>query len=236
MSNAIWSHGTQLQRGDGESIESFTTIAEVKDISAMPIELETVDVTNHDSGGWREHIGGILSLGDVSFEINYQPTAPTHSLLINDLLTKAVRNFRIIYPDGTETPFSGLVTSFEPTAPVDGVVTAGVTIKGTGSVGVGGASTGLTALTGTDSEVEALVFTPSFATNTTLYTVSVGSAITFVKFAPVGAGHTIKINGNADWTGTEFALGASGSVTTFTITAQDGTKSPKTYNVVVTRA
>jgi len=44
-------HGTLLKIGDGGGTESFTTIAEVLDISGGGYEVMTEDATSHDSSG-----------------------------------------------------------------------------------------------------------------------------------------------------------------------------------------
>jgi len=138
MSNAISAFGTLLKIGDGGSPESFTTIAEVKDISGPSLSLDTEDVTSHaSSGGWEEHIGTILRSGEVSFDINFIPTHATHDAstgLIADMKNRTVRNFQLVFPDASSTTwaFSALVTGFEPSEPVAGSLGASVTLKLTG--------------------------------------------------------------------------------------------------------
>ena len=241
MTQAIFAHGTLLQRGDGELIETFTTIAEVRDISGPGFSLDTIDVTNHDSvDGWEEHIGGILRTGDITFEINYQPEQATHLALISDMTNRVRRNFKVVYPDNSEIPFTALVTQFEPGAAVEGELTASVTLKGTGKPGIAPeTSGGLTALTGVDSASGALTFVPGFNNEVYLYTVDVGNTITWVKLTPTAASHTIKVNGNTVASAAEsgqIALGSAGSNTQITITAQETGKLAVTYTVIVTRA
>ena len=241
MSNAIFAHGTLLQRGDGESVETFTTIAEVQDVNGIPLSMDTIEVTNQDSeGGWEEFIGGILRTGEITYDINYQPTSATHLSLISDMTGRVKRNFKLIFPDETEIPFTALVTGFSPSAPVDGALTASVTLKGTGKPGVAPEeSGGLTALTGEDSAAGALTFVPGFDNEIYLYTVDVANTIAFVKLTPTAADHTIKIDGNVvvstEQSG-EIALGAAGSNTQITIVAQEAGKLAVTYTIIVTRA
>lgn len=137
-SSAIHAHGTLLKKGDGGSPESFATIAEVTDLNPPALALETNDVTSHDSAQhWREFIGSLLDGGDVSFTINYIPTATTHNAtagLIADLKNRTRRNWQIVFPDGSSTTwsFAALVTAFEPAAPIDDRLTANITLKVTG--------------------------------------------------------------------------------------------------------
>jgi hypothetical protein len=133
MTNAISAHGTLLQIGDGATTEAFTTIAEVRDIKGPAMEMETKDVTSHDSSGWDEHIGILMKGGEVTFDIGFIPTNATHSQgagLIADMIAKTLRNFQLVFPDtGTTTwAFSALVKSFESAQGVKDDLMASVTL------------------------------------------------------------------------------------------------------------
>lgn len=138
MTLAIDAYGTLLQSGDGGAPENFTTIAEVTDITGPGLVQDPLDVTSHESpGAFREFVGGLLDGGEVTFTINYVPTAATQDAstgLLADMIARIVRNFQLIFPDvGTTTwSFSALVTSFEPAEPVDDRLSAEVTLKVTG--------------------------------------------------------------------------------------------------------
>lgn len=138
VTKAISSFGTLLQIGDGGTPESFTTIAEVLDISGPDLSLDTEEVTSHDSpGGWEEHIGTILRSGEVTFDVNYVPTEATHDAstgLIADMVARTVRNFKLVFPDAGSTTwsFSALVTGVKPAAPVEGSLKGSITLKVTG--------------------------------------------------------------------------------------------------------
>lgn len=138
MTSAIGAYGTLLKIGDGGGPETFTTVAEVVNISAPSLALDTIDVTNHSStAAWREFVAGLLDAGEVTFDINYIPTAATHNAtngLIRDLKNRTKRNFKLVFPDSGSTTwdFSAYVTGFEPDAPVDDKLAASVTLKLTG--------------------------------------------------------------------------------------------------------
>lgn len=135
---ALSATGTLLKIGDGGGTESFTTIAEVTKIGGPKLKMETKDVTSHSStGGWREFIATLLDAGEVSFSINFIPTGATHSQtsgLLKDMKNKTKRNFQVVFTDtgATTWTFAAFVTSFEPDQPVDGALTASVTLKITG--------------------------------------------------------------------------------------------------------
>ena len=138
MANALGAFGTLLKRGDGAGSEAFTTVAEVTALSGPSFTRETIDVTHHGSANQhREHIGALKDSGDVSFSINWQPDlngASGHGItsgLLKDYKDATRRNFQVVWPDasGTTFAFAGLITGISPTAPIDGALTADVTIK-----------------------------------------------------------------------------------------------------------
>jgi predicted secreted protein len=135
---AISSFGTLLKIGDGAVAESFTTIAEVKDIDGPNLKMDTVDVTSHSSGGgWEEVIGTVLRSGEVMFDINFLPTSATQGYgtgLLKDLVNRTVRHFQLVFPNAGNTTwsFSALVTAFTPNAAVVGELKASISLKVTG--------------------------------------------------------------------------------------------------------
>lgn len=139
MTEAISSFGTLLKMGDGGATEAFTTIAEVKDISGPALALGTEEVTSHSSpGGWREHVPTLLEAGEVSFDVNFVPANATHDPatgLIADMVARTKRNFQLVFPDTASTTweFRAYVTGFEPSEPVEGALTASVSLMITGA-------------------------------------------------------------------------------------------------------
>ncbi|WP_327268813.1 phage tail tube protein [Streptomyces sp. NBC_01218] len=125
--------GTKLQRGDGETPEVFTEIADVTNLSAPGLSRETIDVTSHGSpNGWMQFLGGLKDPGEVSADINYQPTL--HDLLVEDFEDTAPRNYKIVFPDEESTTwaFPAILTGFEPEAPYDDKASASLTFKVSG--------------------------------------------------------------------------------------------------------
>lgn len=125
--------GVKLQRGDALSPEQFTTIADVTSLTLPSLSRETLDVTSHDSpDGWMEFLGGLKDPGEVSADVNYQPSA--HDLLVADFEDDEPRNYQIVFPDDDQTTwsFSAILTGFEPEAPYDDKATASLTWKVSG--------------------------------------------------------------------------------------------------------
>ena len=132
---AISSFGTLLKIGDGAGTEVFTTIAQVMDINGPGLSQGTQEVTPQTAANRaRVHIATLLDGGEVTFDINYEPAGATHDQttgLIKDMTDGTLRNFQTIFPDAATTTwsFAAFITGFEPTAPVDGALTASVTLK-----------------------------------------------------------------------------------------------------------
>jgi predicted secreted protein len=130
--------GTQLRMGDGGNPETFTQIANVRNISGPGFSLDTVDVTSHDSvDGWEEHIPTFLRSGEITLDILYVPTEDTHDAgagLLKRMVDKTKTNFRLVFPDASATTwtFAAYVVGFEPSAPHDDALTASVRVKPTG--------------------------------------------------------------------------------------------------------
>lgn len=130
-------HGTQLQIGDGASPEVFTTIAQVRDIQGPGLSTNIIDGTDHDSGGAKSKVAGVRDGGQLTLDIAYDPAHGTHNAatgLLRDWKNGTLRNFKLVFPDAGNTAWSiaGLVQGFQPTAPVDDLLTAAVTLEVSG--------------------------------------------------------------------------------------------------------
>ena len=97
--------------------------------------MDTVDITSHTAaGGWKEYAGGLLDGGEVKLELNFLPANTSQHLLTTAMSARTKKNFKIEFPDTAHTTwtFSAFVTNFEPSAPVDGKLSASATLKITG--------------------------------------------------------------------------------------------------------
>ena len=136
---ALLGLGTKIQKGDGTSPESFTTIAEVGSITGPSQSNDFLDVTSMDSTA-REFVAGLADPGEISFSTNYIPTNTTHKAVLTDFKDKSIDNYKLVFNDNaTEGDksnwiFAAAVTQAEVTAPVDGVYQLAVTLKVTGSI------------------------------------------------------------------------------------------------------
>lgn len=136
MSNAVSSSGTLLKLGDGAGSEVFTTIAEVRDIDGPGFSQGTEEVTSHDSNRRKEYIATLLDGGEVSFDLNFFAHAtqgPTGGLY-EAFIDGEDHNFQMVLTTtgDDQINFAAIVTAFEFTAPVEGVLTAECTLQLTG--------------------------------------------------------------------------------------------------------
>lgn len=125
--------GIALQRSDMVTpTPTFTSIGNVTSVSGPEIERETYDVTAHDSvDGWREFIGGLKDAGEVSIELNYDPTK--HDAMVDDFEDTVARDYKLVFPGGRGTwAFKAFLTGFSSESPVDDKLTAELTFKVTG--------------------------------------------------------------------------------------------------------
>lgn len=125
MSNARSALGTLFEI-DGVAVGGLTNIGGVK------LSRDTIDTTNHDvEGGYKTFLGGLREGGDVSLEGHFLNDAGQQALednLQGDLPESCV----VTFPGGGTWSFSGLVTAFETTAPMDGLIGFSCTVKVSG--------------------------------------------------------------------------------------------------------
>jgi predicted secreted protein len=139
QSNAVVGTATVIKVGNGlnGASGSYTTIAEVKDID-WGFTRNIIDVTSHDSGGWKEKRPGVKDAGQVSFELNFLPQNATQSFsagLMADFIAGNLRDYEIIWSDSGNTvwKFTAIVKDYQPKGPVDAALTAKITLEITGT-------------------------------------------------------------------------------------------------------
>jgi hypothetical protein len=135
MSDAISSHGTLLQMGDGAP-GTYATIAEVKDLKGPGVKGSREDVTNHGSGGWTEKKTVLKEAGKLSLTLNYVNGNATHNKttgLLKKAIDQSLVYFKIVFPDSSGFTFTGYVdVDFE--AKVKGILSANIEIEITGAI------------------------------------------------------------------------------------------------------
>lgn len=134
---AISGLGTELRLGDGDSIETFTAIAEVTTIGVGGMSRETIDVTSLDStGGFREYILSFKDVGEITFTCNFTGAGWTD---FYDLWSSgALSNYQLALPDDVLVlNFAAYVVSvpFENIVP-DSQIAISVTLQVSGEISV----------------------------------------------------------------------------------------------------
>jgi hypothetical protein len=120
--------GTTLKIGG----TAGTAVANVTEIDGPELGAEEIDMTAHDSGSaFREILPSFLDAGEVSLKIQYDPAGATHKALLTNLTTRASASYALTFPTtpAASWVFTGYVMGFKPSAPMDGALTADVTIR-----------------------------------------------------------------------------------------------------------
>lgn len=132
--------GIALKRSDmAAETPAFTTIANVTSVKGPEMERDTYDVTAHDStDGWKEFVGGLKDAGEVTLDINYDPSV--HDDLVADFDDAVPRDYQLVFP-GTlgMWELTMFMTGFSVEAPVDDKLSAEVKFKVTAKPVVTGA-------------------------------------------------------------------------------------------------
>lgn len=115
---------------------AFTTVAEVVDASGPSFEQATHDAPSQDIT-WMKKVAGLVSAGEVSFDINLIPKNPTHDMttgLLSLIGLQYTTGFAVVYNDaGAGTPsdwkIDAYLTGFDQDVPVDGILAASMTLN-----------------------------------------------------------------------------------------------------------
>lgn len=137
--NALSGHGTLVayQPTPGAA---FVDIAEQGDITPPEMSRNEFDATtqNENIDSW---VLGVLRRGAFTTPLNFLPSNGTHDHLTGvyyHLINNVMSGWRVTFPDGTPWIFSGQVKGITPKAPVDGKLSADVTIRFSGLMSIDG--------------------------------------------------------------------------------------------------
>lgn len=134
MSDAISAHGTivSFQKTPGGA---FSDIGEIGgDVVPPAMSRNSIEVTTHNDD-IDAYVMGVLRRGEVTFPINYIAANGEHDELTGlyaHLIANTKTGYKVTFPDGDEWIFSGGVANIDRRAPVDGALTADVTLRPTG--------------------------------------------------------------------------------------------------------
>lgn len=128
--------GAILNIGNGMSPDTWSQIANAAEFK-MPVINETTDVTNFGDF-FRRRIATLSDMGKVSFKIYWEMTDPSHANVSGGLrfvlVNKLVRDFQIIYNNGTgaNDVFPAYVTGFMVTGAIGKVWEAEIELSNSG--------------------------------------------------------------------------------------------------------
>jgi hypothetical protein len=216
---------------------SEQTIGEVC-TDGVPIPQTSVDdieVTNQDSGDWKEFKSGRKDGGECEVKCNAVDGDLGQAELAYGSANGSTALITVTYPSGSTQTFNAVIKSYDHT--VDGDI-----LKITSKLKVSGEpsfSTTASALTGLTATGETLV--PVYGASVFRHTVTIAAADTEIVFVPVQAasGAVITVNGTAVASGGNgtVAIGAAGTtvIKDVPIVVKELSKAAKVYDVTVIR-
>lgn len=130
-------YGVVLEYDDAGD-DTWVAIAQVRDVDGPEMLTEAIEATCHNDSGLnnhRDYVPGLNDLGDVTFELAYDEAQASHTWLRSSARS-AFKDFRVVHPDtgGTVWTFKAMTTSLSTKFPVDGLMTADVTMKAKGDI------------------------------------------------------------------------------------------------------
>jgi hypothetical protein len=130
MSNSVTNYGTLLKAETYYGSGTFSVCAEVTNITPPELMNPPIEVTHHQSGGFREFIPGVLKeIKEFTVDLNYIATgtaaAPWSATnFYQDWASGYKRGYQIDFPVGAQAPtgtyapptwqFNALVTNIKP--------------------------------------------------------------------------------------------------------------------------
>src|SRR5208282_5686756 len=135
-SQAFAGRGTVLQLGTGGSSPyTFTELAEVKKIQFSGTKYDLADVTNMESGNFREWLPTLADSGEISFEANLIPGDATQQSLIATLNSAILTPVQVVLPNALGTfAFNAYVQTIDRDFPIDKEATISGKLKITGQI------------------------------------------------------------------------------------------------------
>jgi predicted secreted protein len=125
--------GAKLQY---DNASTWTDIAGIRDISGPGMSADTVDVTTHDStNNSREFLKTLIDYGEISFDVVFDPEETAgQAKLFAEMQATTSDSYRVVFNTTNDETweFVAFVTGFEPSQPVEGEISASVTMKITG--------------------------------------------------------------------------------------------------------
>lgn len=132
----VSSQGLTISIGNGASPETFTAIANITGHDGPSRENPEIDVSDLNASA-KEFLPGLVDNGELSLNLNFDPTATSHLALLSAQEARTVSNYRITWPGSSPAKtwtFPAFVKSFSTSSSVDAPLTGSATLRITGDV------------------------------------------------------------------------------------------------------
>lgn len=123
-----------LKIGDGQTPESFTTVAGIK-ARTLSLNAKTVDVTNSDSlGGWRELLATAGVRAATLSGSGVFRDAASDALICNAFFNQTLADWQVIIPDFGQIAGPFQITTLDYAGQHDGEATFSLTLASGGAL------------------------------------------------------------------------------------------------------
>lgn len=134
MTIAVTGFGTQFAIETAPGTNVFTNIVEVGSVTPPNDKIDIIEATHMASpGANKEFIVGLNDPGEAGFSINWVPNGAADTIIRAWRNSRLARKCQITWNNGGTWTFTGILTSYMPTAPLNDKQTAEITIKVTGA-------------------------------------------------------------------------------------------------------
>ena len=132
----VESQNTKLQLGDGGAPETFSDIGEVTGVTGFRGGQATVIDVSTLASSRREKRMGLADEGQVTVNLQYDPSDAQQSALETARANRSLLNFKLVLSNtpATEFAFSAYVLTFPVNVAVDTVVQGSITLEISGDV------------------------------------------------------------------------------------------------------
>lgn len=208
-------------------------IAEIVD-DGVPIpqtEVDDIEVTNQDSGDWKEYKAGRKDGGECEIKANAVDGDVGQNALSTAADSGATVLFTVTFPSGSVLTFYGTVKTFDHVVE-DQILRISSKIKVSGAPQFATTKSELTTLTATGETI-----LPTFAGTTYKYICTVATTDDSITFVPTKLSAAITVNGVTVASGANgvVTLGDAGTIKEVDITVKEANKAVTIYRVTVYR-
>jgi predicted secreted protein len=140
-SKAFAGRGSALQYSTNPPSVAYAILQEVKNFQFSGSKADLADVTNYESGNFREWLPTLNDSGEATFSGNLIPNDSTEQDIIGFFNNQTLVTWQLVLPASTAYPtslgtftFSAYVTSTDRAVPHDKEATISVKLKITGKV------------------------------------------------------------------------------------------------------